>query len=158
MSYARFDDEASYRSGLGQVLALAERTLYVFDRNLADMNFESPALQSALLAFIDRDRGNRLHVLLHDTNALQRHMPRTIALIARFAHAIEVRQVPDEYRHLADCHILADARHGIRRFHTDHPRGSLLIDNPEEVRAWWNRYGELWEQSTPLTLTGTTGL
>ena len=158
MSYARFDDEASYRSGLRQVLELAERTVCVFDRNLVEMNVESPAMQNALLAFIDRDPMNRLQIALHDPDALQRHMPRSIALIGRFAHAIAIRQVPGEYRHLADCHLLADARHGIRRFHADHPRGSLLLDNPGEVKSWWNRFGELWEQSTALNLTGTTGL
>jgi hypothetical protein len=74
-------------------------------------------------------------------------------LIARFSHMVEVRQSPDNLRHLADSHLLADDAHAVRRFHIDQPRSALVIDDPAYVHPWRQRFEELWDLSHPCLQT-----
>ena len=79
-------------------------------------------------------------------------------LIARFSHMVDVRQSPDNLRHLADSHLLADDAHAVRRFHIEQPRSALVIDDPAYVHPWRQRFEELWELSHPCLQLNTTGL
>lgn len=157
-SYSRFDDETSYRAQLQAVFALAESDVCILDRSLAGMRIESATFREALSEFLSRSAKHSVRIALHDTQPVRTDMPRFLGLAQRYAHNLKVRQIPDEYRHLSDCHLLVDARHGVRRFHVDQARGALILDDPQEIRPWWNRFDELWELSLPVDLTGTTGL
>jgi hypothetical protein len=90
--------------------------------------------------------------------ALERQAPRLMQLIARFSHMVDVRQSPDNLRHLADSHLLADDAHGVRRFHIEQPRSALVIDDPAYIHPWRQRFEELWELSHPCLRLNTTGL
>lgn len=146
MSYRLLSGEAEYRAAIDEVLALARSALRVFDRNLAHMQFESRD-RSARLESLLLD-GIRVELVLHDTTALL-DSPRLRRLLDRHGHLFEVRSVPVGLRHLADCHVLADSAHGIRRFHADQPRAAIEIDDPAAIQPWWQRFEDLWVHSEP---------
>lgn len=154
-----FDTESAYRAALDEVLERADRLVYIFDRDLVRMQLDSAGRCAALRRFLAGGPGVReLRIVIHDPAPLTLRMPRLTALLRQFEHRIGVRLAPDECRHLADCHLLADGLHGVRRFHADWPRGVCVLDDADEIAAWWGRYDELWGLSSPLSLVTTTGL
>jgi hypothetical protein len=158
MSYSRFDSESAWREAILQITSLAAREIRLLDRDLTTMRLDSAAALDAIERFLAQDSTRRVHIALHNPQPLLTQLPRLLRFAQRVEHAFLVRHIPEEFRHLTDCHLLADGRHGTRRFHADHPRGSLVLDDEREIAPWWRRFDELWELSTPVSLGGVTGL
>lgn len=146
MSYALLSGEAEYRSAIGDVLMRARSALRVFDRDLAQMQLASRDGAEKLESFVTG--GGRMELVLHDTDSLL-EAPRLRRLLDHHGHLFEVRTLPDDLRHLADCHVLADGIHGVRRFHFSQPRAALEIDAPTTIQPWWQRFDDLWAESVP---------
>ena len=157
-SYQLLTSEAEYRQACDTVLGRAEHELLIFDRDLRSFQLDQNTRLQLLSDFLATDRLRRIRIVLHDPGPLHRQTPRLIQLIARFSHLIDVRQSPDNLRHLADAHLLADDAHGVRRFHSEQPRSALAVDNPAYIHPWWQRFEELWELSHPCLQLNTTGL
>jgi hypothetical protein len=157
-AYTLLTSEAEYRQACDTILGRAESEILIFDRDLAALRLEEKARLEALANFIQMDGLRRIRVVLHDPDPVARNLPRLMQFIARFSHAVEVRQSPDNLRHLADTHVLADEGHGVRRFHVDQPRSALILDDPAYINPWRQRFEELWELSQPCLQLSTTGL
>ncbi|HTH39624.1 MAG TPA: hypothetical protein VL968_02465, partial [Rhodocyclaceae bacterium] len=84
--------------------------------------------------------------------------PRLRELIRRFPERIELRQTPDELRHLADSLLLVDGQHGLIRFHVDHARSKRVLADPVALAGRLQRFEDLWEVSAPLSLGTVLGL
>ncbi|MBK7022330.1 MAG: hypothetical protein IPH41_02010 [Sulfuritalea sp.] len=157
-SYQLLTSEAGYRRACDTVLGRAERELLIFDRDLRSLQLDDHTRLQSLSDFLASDRLRRIRIVLHDPGPLHRQAPRLMQLIARFSHMVDVRQSPDNLRHLADSHLLADDAHAVRRFHIEQPRSALVIDDPAYVHPWRQRFEELWELSHPCLQLNTTGL
>jgi hypothetical protein len=157
-AYTLLTSEADYRQACDTVSGLAEREILIFDRDLAALRLEEKTRLEALAMFLQTDALRRIRVVLHDPGPVERNAPRLMQFIARFSHLIEVRQSPDNLRHLADTHVLADEVHGVRRFHVDQPRSALILDDQSYLHPWRQRFDELWELSHPCLRINTTGL
>lgn len=144
-SYRRIDSETEYRAALLQVIGRAERSLRILDRDLSRMQLERTPAIEFLKGFLRGNGESKIYVALHQIEYLERSAPRLRELFETHSHLVEVRCVPDSLKHLADCHLLADQSHGVRRFHADHSRASVAFDNPQEIAPWWRRFDELWE-------------
>ena len=156
--YQLLTSEADYRRACDTVLSLAQREILIFDHELLALRLNEKARLDILAGFLQSDGPHRLRMVLHHPEPLMRDAPRLIQLISRFSHAIEVRQSPDNLRHLADSHVLADENHGVRRFQYDQPRSALILDDPAYLSPWRLRFEELWELSQPCLTLNTTGL
>jgi uncharacterized protein YjiS (DUF1127 family) len=157
-SYQLLTSEAQYRQACDTILGRAESEILIFDRDLRNLQLDHKSRLESLVAFLTTDRLRRIRVVLHDPGPLHREAPRLMQLIARFSHLIEVRQSPDNLRHLADAHLLADDAQGVRRFHVDQPRSALILDDPAYIHPWRQRFEELWGLSHPCLQINTTGL
>jgi uncharacterized protein YjiS (DUF1127 family) len=156
--YTLLTSEAEYRQACDTVLGRAEHEILIFDRDLRSLQLDHKPRLESLVTFLTTDRLRRIRVVLHDPGPLHREAPRLMQLIARFSHLIEVRQSPDNLRHLADAHLLADDAQGVRRFHVDQSRGALILDDPAYIHPWRQRFEELWGLSHPCLQINTTGL
>lgn len=156
--YQLLTSETDYRQACDAVLRRAEREILIFDRDLVALRLEEAHRLAALTDFLQADALRRVRMVLHDPELLERNAPKLLRLLLRFSHVIEVRQSPDNLRHLADTHVLADEGHGVRRFHVDQPRSALVFDDPAYVTPWRQRFEELWELSHPCVRINTTGL
>jgi hypothetical protein len=156
--YTLLTSETEYRDACDTVLGRAQREILIFDRDLAALQFERKARLDLVTGFLLADALRRIRIVLHDPAPLERDMPRLVQLIARFSHAIELRQSPDNMRHLADTHLLADSCHGVRRFHVDQPRSAIILDDRTYIHPWQQRFEELWQLSHPCLRLNTTGL
>lgn len=157
-AYTLLTSEAEYRQACDTILARAQHELLIFDRDLAAMQLDKKARLDLLTGFLQGDALRRVRIVLHDPGHLEREAPRLLELIARFSHLIEARQSPDNLRHLADTHLLADGCHGVRRFHVDQPRSAIIVDDRAYIHPWQQRFEELWELSQPCLRLNTTGL
>lgn len=157
-TYTMLGSESEYRRACDEVLARAEREIVIFDRDLVAMRLEEKARLEALANFLEADKLRRIRIVLHDPAPVERDAPRLMQLIARLSHVVEVRQSPDNLRHLADAHLFADDRHGVRRFHADHARSALILDDHDYIHPWLQRFEELWALSHPCLRINTTGL
>jgi hypothetical protein len=157
-AYTLLTSEAEYRQACDTVLGRAERDILIFDRDLAALQLEDKARIEMLAGFLQADALRRIRVVLHDPGPLERNAPRLMQLIARFSHLVEVRQSPDNLRHLADTHLLVDQIHGVRRFHVDQPRSALILDDQAYLDPWRQRFEELWELAHLCLKFNTTGL
>ncbi len=157
-SYQLLTSEAEYRQACDTVMGRAEHELLIFDRDLRSFQPDHNTRLQLLSDFLAADRLRRIRIVLHDPEPLHRLMPRLMQLVARFSHLIDVRQSPDNLRHLADSHLLADDAHGVRRFHGEQPRSALILDDPTYIHPWRQRFEELWGLSHPALRLNTTGL
>jgi hypothetical protein len=157
-AYTLLTSEAEYRQACDTVLGRAEREILIFDRDLRGLQLDHKPRLELLVTFLATDHLRRIRVVLHDPEPLHHQAPRLMQLIARFSHLIDVRQSPDNLRHLADAHLLADDAHAVRRFHFDQPRSALVLDDPAYVHPWRQRFEELWGLSHPCLQLNTTGL
>jgi hypothetical protein len=157
-AYTLLTSEAEYRRACEVILRRAEQEILIFDRDLATLRFEERARLDALAHFLQAGGLRRIRVVLHDPELLERNAPRLMQFIARFSHVIDVRQSPENLRHLADTHVLADGSHGVRRFHVDQPRSALILNDRTYVHPWQQRFEELWELSHSCLRINATGL
>jgi hypothetical protein len=149
-----FDSEAGYRAAIDATILAARHELRLFDGDLGRMALDEASRNALLVGFLAADQNRRLRIVIHDPAPLRARHPRLLNLIRNHGHQIEIRQTPDHLRHLADRFVLADELHGTIRFHADHARGKRIGDDATEVHPYWQRFGDLWEESlfcTPST-------
>lgn len=155
---ALFQSETGFRQALDTVIAAAVQEIRVFDGDLTCVQLEQKDRAEAIERLLAGDRDRRLRIVIHETDHAERNCPRLASLVRRFSQAVEIRQSPDQLRHLQDCFILSDRIQATIRFHRDHARGKLILDAPEEVHPWWQRFEELWMLSTPCLSPTKLGL
>ncbi len=156
--YQLLTSEADYRQACDTILGRAQSELLFFDRDLAALRLEEKTRIDMLARFLGSDGLRKIRIVLHDPAPLECNAPRLLQLLVRFSHVVEARQTPDNLRHLADTHVLADDGDGVRRFHVDQPRSALILDDPAYISPWRQRFEELWELSRACLNTTTTGL
>jgi len=157
-NYILLTGETDYRQAIDTILSKAERHLAIFDHDLALLRLDEPQRSVMLENFMQRSPQSELRIVVHDTRILDAHLPRFIRIAALHSHRIQARLSPDNLRHLADTHVLADIRHGVRRFHRDHARCAQMLDNPAAIRPWQQRFEDLWQLSQPCLNINVTGL
>lgn len=148
--YQRFDTENEYRAALLKVVAAAQNAIRILDHDLQRMALHTPDAYESLKAFLGTDSKRQIHIAVHDFSFIQRNASRLGRLFDKHPQNIQIRLIPESLHHLADSHLLADRKHGTRRFHRDFPRGSLMIGNPEEIAPWWDRFDQIWELGHPI--------
>jgi hypothetical protein len=155
---ARFDTFREYRQVISDLIPLARRELVIFDPDLKQTGLESPGGVESLARFLSAGRDNRMRVVLHDPDHVERYCPRWMSLLRLYGHSISVRQSPEDLRQLTDCFMVADKRHAVIRFHSAYARGKFLLEQREDVDDWQRRFDELWEVSLPARSATTLGL
>jgi len=149
---------SDYQTAIDCILALATKTIFIYDEDLGQMHLETPSRIAALKAPLGSARADCLRVALRNTTPLQQRQPLLLRLLATYGHNSAIQQTPEQLAHLRDSMILVDGVHALIRFDRDQPRSKLLIDEPEEVMPYRRRFEEIWaEGGTPVSST-TLGL
>ena len=156
--YQPFDGEAAFQQAVDRLLAAPGRELRIFDPNLAALRLNDPERIERLKAFLLASRTRRLFVALHDPDHVTRECPRMMALLARFAHAIQVNRTHEEIRNLQDSFLVLDQSHYLRRPVAQLYRGALGLHDEAEALAMRARFQEIWVASFPGVSSTTLGL
>jgi hypothetical protein len=152
----RFDSRVDLEASWREVLALARTRLVLFDPDFKWFPLGASDVDATLRAFLRG--GGLLRLALHDSAHVERHYPRFLRLLRDYGHLIECRQTPRNLHHLTDSFTVADQRHVLRRFHSDHLRGETAFDTSEAVELPMHRFHMFWEASRPALGAQVTGL
>jgi hypothetical protein len=158
LQHTHLDGTADYINALDTLCGLAQRELYVFEKDFEDIGFNSEARYNTLRAFLLTSPSNCLHLLAHDTRPLSQRCPRLMMLLRQFGHSMHIYQTPKHLLHLTEPFAVADESHFVRRFHFDDPRGILAQHDPAGARLLKSRFAEMWASSHPAVSPTTLGL
>jgi hypothetical protein len=149
---------ADFRVAVDEIVGVVRRELRIFDPDLADYGFNTPAMEERMQNFLLGARTNRLLIAVHDTTYITQSCPRLLRLLRQFSHSIFIHQTDESIRNLEDVLVVADDAHYLRRPHRDHPKGVIILNDAAETRGWFNRFEEIWEASAPAVSATTLGL
>lgn len=155
--YERGDSVREYEAMLDELIAQTQSVIRIFSKSLPP-SFNSEARCAALRQFLRADPANRLYVIVHEIDELDRTCPRVVTLLQRFSHAAKLRRTPRWARHVYDAFAIFDASHYLHRFHHAHMRYARGLNELEGAQQLLERYGELWEASQPGTASDVLGL
>ena len=145
---------AAQSAAIDELIGLAHQSIRVFDYDLAETGWNSPARASLLAQFLRRSRKAKLDIIVHDTRWIEASCPRLISLLRMFGDRVTIYRTGAEARVAADPLVLVDGRHFLHRFHVEQPRASLVIEDPHLARPLANRFDEIWATGEP-GLSGT---
>ena len=156
--YERFDTRADFQAAVDRLLEQPGRELRIFDPDLSSLRMNDPVRIDSLAAFLLASRTRRLYIAVHDTEHITRQCPRLIALLARFAHAIQINRTHHEIRELQDAFLVLDAMHFVRRPVAAFYRGAMGLGDETDGLEMRSRFMEIWAASYPAVSGTTAGL
>jgi hypothetical protein len=151
-----FDTRAGFQEQLRQCISNAQLTLRMFDPNFSLWELGSSQMDALLRRFLSHH--GKLELVAHTNTELERHAPRFQRLLADYSHAIECRLTAPSLKLLTDSFCVADQRHIVRRFHSDHVRGEAVYDSEPDTQVPLERFAAIWAETIPGLRAGTTGL
>lgn len=156
--YLQFETEADFQRAADRLLAAPGRELRIFDPDLSGLKLNAPQRVELLRQFLAASRTRRIYIAVHDAGHLTRECPRMMALLARFAHAIQVNCTHEEIRNIQDSFLVIDQNHYLRRPVAQLFRGALGLHDDTEALAMRGRFMEIWSASYPGVASTTLGL
>ncbi|MBZ0105105.1 MAG: hypothetical protein K8H84_05700 [Sulfuricella denitrificans] len=156
--YQRLEGPLEYEQAINTLIQQARHQLRIFDYDLRNEGYNSQQRFELLQNFLLGNRANTLLIVLHDTRYLTGECPRMMNLIRQFSHAISIFQTTAEARIATDPFIIADDAHFLHRFHYDHPRAALSLNDKESALNLVRRFNEILELSEPAAPPTTLGL
>ena len=148
---------ADYQMALDRLLALATRQVLIYDEDLKQLSLDGARL-THVQRVLTAGGADALRIALRNAAHLNSHSPRLLSLLATWSHRAAAQQTPEHLSQLRDSMILVDGRHGLIRFDREQPRSKLLLDDPEAIRPYWQRFDALWNEGGEPVSTVTLGL
>lgn len=147
-----------FQSAVDRLLALAEREIQIYDRDLARLKLDAAPRLEHLKRLLHPRRPDCLRIALQETTLLQSNNPHLIRLLTDHSTGMSVLKTPEQLDHLRDSMILVDGCHGLILFDRNQSRSKLLIDEAQELEPYRQRFEQIWmEGGTPFSAT-TLGL
>ncbi len=146
---------SEYISALDTLCTLAQKNLYVFERDFVSIGFNSNNRYEILKRFLLASPHNKLQFIAHNTRPIFPNCPQLVQLSRQFSHNFQIFQTPRHLQHLSEAFAIADELHCIRRFHMDATRGIFTQNVSTAAIPLRSRFDELLQASKPSANTGT---
>ena len=157
-SYRPLSGIAESLEAIDEVIAVAERTIRIFDISLSNRGFNSPARAAALREFLVRGRSHRILIALHETDLLERENARLLTLLRQFPMSIDIHRTLAQARQASDPFVLADDHSLWHQVHYEQPRAVVALHSPADALPISQRFEEIWDLSEPAVSATTLGL
>jgi len=144
-----------YQQALDTVIDQARHTLRIFDYDLHEGGYNAVPRYERLKRFLLGSTNNRLFVVLHSVDYVNRECPRMQNLLREYSYAVFIHQTNSEARMASDPLLIADDAHYVHRFHYEQPRAELVLNDHKLTQPLLHRFEEIWHAST-LAVTATT--
>lgn len=155
--YRRFEGMKEYESLLDGLIPQTERMIRVFDRTLSP-SWNTPGRFEALRQFLLAHRSNRLLIVVHEADPIERERPRLVELVRQFGTAVRIHSTLTPAKHVYDPFVVFDANHYLHRFHYRHLRAAQGMNDLLGARELLDRFAEIWDASALAVSAGTSGL
>lgn len=156
--HRQLNSATDYTEALDILIELARRHLRIFDHNLGDGGYTTLRRYELLRAFLLASRGNRLEIVLHDTDYLTRFCPRILSLLKQFSHAVTIQEATPQAKDIYDPFAVADEACHVHRFHYDNPRALLALNDIKGSHVLIKRFEEIQAASASAITATTLGL
>jgi hypothetical protein len=150
---------SEYDAAVQEILDLSAGTLLIFDQDLSPLKLERPERIAALRRLLSaREFNKRLTIVVQKPAFVRQYSPQLLDLLAVHAPAFTILHAPPHLDALKDSLLIADGKHVLVRFHQEHARARLTIDDAPECAPYVLRFEEiLGAGGDPLSAT-TLGL
>lgn len=155
--YRRFQGMREYEALIDQLIPRTQSRIRIFDRSLSRA-YNAPERYELLRQFLLANRLNRLLIVLHEVDKIDRYQPRMFQLLEQFSDAVSIRRTLQAARHVYDPFVIFDASHYLHRFHYDHLRAAQGMDDILGTQQLLDRFNEIWEASAPAVSSTVSGL
>lgn len=149
---------SDHDSAFREILARAERSIDVFDKDLLRLPFEAKEQAEILRRFLVVDDNRRLRLILRDAEPFRRNSPRLMKLLADYPQRMLVQECPPHLASLTDSMCIVDGRHALIRFHQDNVRSKRLDDDAGECQPYCQRFVEILCEGGEPVSASTLGL
>lgn len=143
-----FDTYNDLRAGFLDVLRLARLRLDIFDVSGSDLGLNKSEVVDAIKDLL-RNPNAQVRLVVHDTSFVERDCPRLFGLLQFYGHQLSIQRTQAEIQSLRESLVIVDGVHLLRRYHSDHARGCVVMDDSTEVSPWSTRFEAIWEASEP---------
>jgi len=147
-----------------RILELARRARHeflVFSPHLDPRLFNTGDLAQALTDFATRDRHNRVHFLVEDTDQAVRDNDRIVRLCRRLSDFVQLRRVGSDYvplRRVRELFVVIDRAGYLHQPDVANPECVSAFAQPRAALPLAQRFYEMWERSEPVSAIRTVGL
>jgi hypothetical protein len=155
--YRRFEGMREYEALIDNLIPQTQRTIRLFDRTLPRAWNASPRVE-ALRQFLLANRMNRLFIVVHDAEPVERECPRMVDLVRQFSAAVRIHATLTPAKHVYDPFVVFDSTHYVHRFHYRYLRAAHGANDLIGAQQLLDRYAEIWEASAHAVSAGTSGL
>jgi len=149
-----FTSAREYRQAQDEILKLARRQVFIFERGL-DPHWDHAPRADILRRVCLTGSRSAVRIVLHDPESMVRNTPRLRSLLDTCAHVVTVNRTRDEALRAEDSILIVEGCHHVHRFHVDSDRGVLAINDPDGTQSLIQRFEQIWAASEP-GLSGTT--
>jgi hypothetical protein len=155
--YRRFEGMREYEAIVDELIPQTQRIIRVFDRSLSRA-WNASSRHEMLRQFLLANRQNRLLIVLHDAEPIERECPRVVDLVRQFGSAVRIHQTLSLARQIYDPFVVFDANHYLHRFHYRFLRAAQGTNDLVGTQQLLDRYAEIWEASALAVSAGASGL
>jgi hypothetical protein len=155
--YRRFEGIREYEELIDGLIPQTQRVIRVFDKSLARA-WNSAQRCEALRQFLLANRVNRLYIVVHDAEPIERECPRVVDLVRQFSAAVRIHETLSPAKHVYDPFVVFDAGHYVHRFHYRYLRAAHGANDLIGAQQLLDRYAEIWDASAHAVSAGTSGL
>jgi|SRR5688572_2985318 hypothetical protein len=155
--YRRFEGLREYEEMIDALIPQTQRFIRVFDRSLS-RGWTSPQRYEALRQFVLASRQNRLLIVVHDAEHIERDCPRMADLVRQFSASVRIHETLTPAKHVYDPFVVFDANHYLHRFHYRYLRAAHGSNDVIGAQQLIDRFGEIWDASAHKVTARTSGL
>ena len=155
--YRRFEGMREYEALIDGLIPQTERMIRVFDQTLSPP-WNSSERFEVLRQFLLANRSNRLLIVVHDAEPIERERPRMVELVRQFGTAVRIHATLSPAKQVYDPFVVFDANHYVHRFHYRFLRAAQGSNDLIGARELLDRFGEIWDASMPAVSGGASGL
>ncbi len=155
--YRRFEGMREYEALIDGLIPQTVRFVRVFDQTLS-APWNSPERFEALRRFLLESRMNRLLIVVHNADPIERDRPRMVELVRQFGTAVRIHATLSPAKQIYDPFVVFDANHYVHRFHYRFLRAAQGTNDLVGARELLDRFGEIWDASMLAVSAGTSGL
>lgn len=147
--------EGLYAQAIDAVLAKAQHRILIFDQDLSQGNFASPAKYAVLQHFLSTYIAGEICFILHQADYLLKKCPRLMNLLRAYPHKMRVYVTDDTVKNFKSCFIIIDDIHYVKRIHIDQARFKFAYDDAIQSEILHQQFLEL-RAAAPESITFTT--
>lgn len=155
--YRRFESMREYEAIINELIPRTQRIIRVFDRQLSQA-WNAPGRCEALRQFLLASRPNRLLIVVHDAEPIERDCPRLVDLVRQFSGAVRIHETLKLAKEVYDPFVVFDANHYVHRFHYRFLRAAQGTNDLIGTQQLLDRYAEIWDASALAVRAQTSGL